>query len=147
MLLRSLVAAAVGTMFMTLSSETEMHIRGREASTSPGRAVSKLLSFVGVPQIEGRTLRVLSTWTHWSYGTSWGVVWWLLIDVASLALPLTAVLYFVIVWGTAQVHLPLLGVAPPGWRWGATELAIDAFNHVAYVTGTTIGWVLLGRIG
>lgn len=129
---------------MTLSSETEMHVRGRPPSTSPGRAVARLLRVVGAPPIEGRQLQILSTWVHWGYGTAWGVVFWLYIEVLALPLALATVLYFVTVWGAEQVHLPLLRIAPPGWRWGAKELAIDAWHHVAYVGGTVVGWVLIG---
>jgi hypothetical protein len=27
--------------------------------------------------------------------------------------------------GTAQVQLPLLGIAPPSWKWGTNEVLID----------------------
>jgi len=32
--------------------------------------------------------------------------------------------------------LPALGVAKPFWRWGAKEVAIDAFHHGVYAAAT-----------
>jgi hypothetical protein len=41
--------------------------------------------------------------------------------------------------------LPALGVAPPFWRWRATEVAIDAFRHLVYAGATSIAYSLLDR--
>jgi uncharacterized membrane protein YagU involved in acid resistance len=147
MLLRSVVATLIDTVAMTLSSATEMHLRGRDESVVPGKAVGKLLGLVGVPQPQGRALRVLSTWTHWAYGTAWGVVFWFLVDVAALPLAVAAVAFLFIVWGTALLELPALGLTPPFWNWGAKEVGIDFWHHVAYTGGTVLGWVLLGQVG
>src|ERR671919_1400033 len=51
LVLRGILAGLIGTVFMNLSSETEMHLRGRQPSVVPGRAVNKVLSIVGVPQL------------------------------------------------------------------------------------------------
>jgi hypothetical protein len=40
--------------------------------------------------------------------------------------------HFGAVWGSEQVMLPALGVAPPFWTWGAKEVGIDAFHHLVY---------------
>ncbi|MDP8956434.1 MAG: DUF1440 domain-containing protein [Actinomycetota bacterium] len=144
MLLRAILSTALGTVGMTLSSTTEMKLRGRPESTAPGQAANKVLRLVGVPKFEGRALEVLSTWTHWVYGTAWGVVFWLLIDVAGLPLAVAGIAFFFIVWVTEQVQLPLLGVAPPPWRWGIRENVIDAWHHIVYAATTVLAWVLLG---
>jgi hypothetical protein len=52
--------------------------------------------------------------------------------------------FFLLVWGVALVGLPLLGLAPPFWRWGVKEVAIDGWHHVIYVAGTVLGWWLIG---
>lgn len=144
MLLRAILAAVLGTVAMTLSSTTEMQWVGRPASAAPGLVFAKILSFVGVPEIKGRALDILATWVHWLYGAWWGVVFWLLIDVAELPLAATGVAFFLIVWLSEQIELPLLEVAPPGWTWGAKALLTDLWHHVAYVGGTVVGWVLIG---
>lgn len=109
----------------------------------PGLAAAKLLNVVGIREVKGRALDILSYWTHWAYGAGWGVVFWLLIDVAGLGLAPTGVAFFFIVCLTEQVELPVLGLAPPGWTWGAKAVAIDLWHHVAFVAGTVGGWVLL----
>ncbi|MGH2654107.1 MAG: hypothetical protein ACRDHV_07130 [Actinomycetota bacterium] len=147
MLLRALLSAFMGTAAMTLSSTVEMDARGREPSTAPGRAANRLLRLVGVPELKGPPLHVLSDVTHWAYGTAWGVVFWLLVDVAGLSLPTAGPLFFLIVWGTAQVQLPLLGIAPPSWRWGIKEVLIDLWHHVVYAAATVGGWVLVRVAG
>jgi hypothetical protein len=145
MLLRAILAAVLGNVVMTLSSTTEMQWRGRQESTVPGQATAKLLGLIGIKPIEGRNLKILSNWTHWVYGASWGIVFWVYIDVLDLNLLVTAVLFFATVWGTAQINYGVLRLVPPFWTWGAKEVAIDVFHHVAYVTGTVIGWVLIER--
>lgn len=146
MFLQAILAAVFGTVVMTLSSTTEMQFRGRAASTAPGRAVNKILHVVGVPILEGRALDILATWSHWLYGAAWGVAFWLLAVVAGLPIVVAGIAFFLIVWLTEQVELPLLGVAPQSWTWGLKENAIDAGHHVAYAAGTVVAWLALGLL-
>lgn len=147
MLLRALLSAFMGTAAMTISSTAEMDARGRDPSTAPGRAANRLLGLVGVPELKGPPLHVLSDVTHWLYGTAWGVVFWLLVDVAGLTLAVAGPLFFLIVWGTAQVQLPALGIAPPSWKWGINEVLTDLWHHGVYAIATVSGWVLVGVAG
>jgi len=144
MLLAAILAGIIGTVIMNLSSETEMAWRGRAASTAPGRATNKVLSFAGVPELDERPLAVLSTWTHYLYGVAWGVYLWLLMGVADLPIAVGGPLFFLGVWLVEQIQLPVLGVAPWSWTWGAKEVAIDVGHHAAYATGTMGAWVLIG---
>ncbi len=41
--------------------------------------------------------------------------------------------------------LPALGVASPFWRWGAKEIAIDAFQHLVYAGATNVACAALDR--
>ena len=59
-----------------------------------------------------------------------------LIGAAGLRGTRAAATHFGVVWGTEQVMLPALGVAPPLWEWGAKEVAIDAFHHLIYAGAT-----------
>lgn len=146
MLLRAIVAAALGTAAMTLSSTTEQYWVGRDPSVVPGLATAKLLRPFGVREVKGRALDILSYWTHWAYGTLWGLVFWVLVGPGGLPLSGAAPLYFLIVWGAEQIHLPVLGLAPWPWKWGLKYNLIDAWHHVVYVGGTTVGWLLLGAV-
>jgi hypothetical protein len=49
------------------------------------------------------------------------------------------------IYGTEQVTLPALGVAPPATQWGKEEVAIDAFHHLVYATATGIAYELLSN--
>jgi hypothetical protein len=144
--LRGILAGVIGTVFMNLSSETEMHLRGRQPSVVPARAANKVLSIVGVPQLEGTALKVLSTWTHYLYGAAWGLVLFLLLSTVELSIAAALPLFFVIVWGTEQVELPALGLTPPSWKWGSKEVAIDLWHHVVFATGSVVGWVMVGAV-
>lgn len=144
MLLKGILAAAIGTLFMNLSSESEMHVRGRAASVTPGRATNKMLSVVGVPTLEGVPLKVLSTWTHYAYGAAWGILLWGLLAVADLPIVAALPLFFLGVWGAEQIQLPALGLTPPSWKWGAKEVGIDAWHHIVFAVGSVIAWVLIG---
>lgn len=144
MLLRGILAGVVATVAMNLSSETEMHIRGRAASVVPGMATNKFLRLAGVPMLEGTPLKVLSTWTHYLYGASWGVLLWFLFDPLELGITAALPLFFLGVWLTEQIELPVLGLAPPSWKWGAKEVAIDLWHHVVYATSAIVAWVLIG---
>ena len=46
-------------------------------------------------------------------------------------------------WGTAQVTLPALDIAPPAIFWPKEEVAIDAFHHTVYALATGIAYKLL----
>ena len=51
--------------------------------------------------------------------------------------------HLALVWGTEQVMLPALGVSPPATRWGAKELAIDAWHHLIYAAAAGAAYELL----
>lgn len=147
LLLRGWLAAVFGAVAMTLSSTTEMYLRGRPPSETPGKAGNKLLGLLGIAPLEGQRLTLLSTWVHWIYSTIWGSVFWLLMDpdLGGLGLFAAGPAFFALVWGMALLGLPALGLTPPFWRWGRKEVAIDAWHHVVYVAGTVAGWWLIGE--
>jgi hypothetical protein len=47
------------------------------------------------------------------------------------------------VWGSAQVALPALDIAPPAIFWAPEEIAIDVFHHTVYAIATGIAYELL----
>jgi hypothetical protein len=124
---------------MTLSSTIEMKLRGRAASSAPADAATKVLGVE--PRGEKEEAR-FSTLVHWGYGTSRGAARGL-IGAAGLSGIEAEAAHFGAVWGTEQVALPALGVAPPFWRWGAKEVAIDAFHHLVYASATGAAYALL----
>ncbi|HEX3317137.1 MAG TPA: hypothetical protein VHR88_03905 [Solirubrobacteraceae bacterium] len=139
---RGIVAGALGTAAMTVSSTLEQRRRGREASTAPADATAKVLGISGF-QSDGAKAR-FGTLVHWGYGTSWGLARAALGETGLSPVPATAA-HFAAVWGSEQVMLPALEVAPPLTRWGAQEVAIDAFHHVVYATATGLAYEALSR--
>lgn len=145
-----ILSAIIGTAAMTISSETEMVVSGREASDAPGQALSRIVRLAGGRGLEGKPLKVASTWVHWLYGTAWGLVFWLLADPAIGGLPLAAAgaVFFGIVWITAQIVQPALGVAKPIFAYGTKAVATDLFHHGVFAAGTTLAaWLMFQWAG
>jgi hypothetical protein len=138
---KGLFAGAAGTAAMTVSSTLEARLRGRGASTTPAQAAAKVLGVE--PKDEASRIR-FNNIVHWGYGIGWGSVRGLL-AAAGLSGPAATAAHFGLVWGSEQVILPALDVAPPVTEWGVEEIAIDALHHVVYATGTGIAYSLLDR--
>ena len=140
-LCKGLFAGVVGTAAMTVSSTAEMKIRDRQASAAPANAAGKILGVE--PKDEAGEAR-FSNLVRWGYGTGWGAVRGLF-GAAGLEGTTATVAHFGAVWGSEQVMLPALGVAPPFWTWGAKEVGIDAFHHLVYAGATGAAYALLDR--
>jgi hypothetical protein len=139
---KGLVAGFAGTAAMTISSTLEARIRGRAPSSAPARATAKML---GIKQFEDDIAKArFNDLSHWGYGTSWGVVRGLL-GATGMSPRAATTAHGAAVWGSAQVTLPALDVAPPSVFWGADEVAIDAFHHAVYATVTGVAYGLIDR--
>jgi len=139
---RGLVAGLAGTAAMTVSSTLEARLRHRKPSSAPARATAKVL---GITSFEDDIARArFNDLSHWGYGTGWGMVRGLL-DAAGLP-PLAATLaHGAAVWGSEQVALPALDIAPPAIFWAPQEIVIDAFHHTVYALATGIAYEQLGN--
>ncbi|WP_017570174.1 hypothetical protein [Nocardiopsis halotolerans] len=133
---RGLLAGLVGTVAMTVSSTTEAKLRGRGGSSSPSDAAGTVL---GVRPRDSAGERRFGTAVHWGYGTSWGAVRGLL-GAAGLHGPAAAAAHLALVWGGEQVVLPATGTAPPAWKWGAEEVAVDMLHHTVYACATSAAY-------
>ncbi len=133
---RGLLAGAIGTAAMTLSSTLEMKLRGRPGSSAPANAASKVL---GVEPIDEDAEARFSTLVHWGYGTAWGAVRGLLAGIGLGGRSATAV-HFAAIWGGSLVMLPALDVSPPASELEPTELAIDVGHHLVYVVTTALAY-------
>jgi hypothetical protein len=139
---KGLVAGLAGTAAMTVSSTVEARLRQRKPSSAPARATAKVLGITSfADEIAQARFNDLS---HWGYGTGWGVVRGLL-DAAGLPPRAAMVAHGAAVWGSAQVTLPALDIAPPAIFWAPREIAIDAFHHVVYAVATSIAYQLLSE--
>jgi hypothetical protein len=137
---KGLVAGLVGTAAMTVSSTLEARLRHRKASSAPARATAKAL---GIASFEDDIARArFNDLSHWGYGTSWGMVRGLL-DASGLPPRAATLAHGAAIWGSEQVTLPALDIAPPAIFWGPYEVAIDAFHHTVYAVATGIAYELL----
>lgn len=137
---KGLVAGLVGTAAMTISSSVEARMRHRAASSAPARATAKAL---GIREFDDDIAAArFNDLSHWGYGTSWGVVRGLL-SAMGLSPAAATVVHGAAVWGSAQVMLPALEVAPPFIFWGRKEVAIDLWHHSVYAIATGIAYRLI----
>jgi len=137
---KGLVAGFAGTAAMTISSTLEAKLRGRAPSSAPARATAKVL---GISSFEDSVAQArFNDLSHWGYGTGWGVVRGLL-DATGLAPRKATAAHGAAVWGSAQIALPALDVAPPAVFWPKQEIAIDAFHHTVYALATGAAYELL----
>lgn len=134
-----LAAGLAGTVAMTVSSTVEMKLRKREGSDAPAQAASKVL---GVEPTSEDVKTRFSTLVHWGYGTGWGAARGALAACGLRGAPAAAA-HFAMVWGSEQVMLPALDVAPPATRWGVQEVAVDACHHLVYAAATSAAYELL----
>jgi hypothetical protein len=139
---KGLVAGFVGTAAMTVSSTLEARLRHRQPSSAPARATQKALGIVAFDDDLARAR--FNDLSHWGYGTSWGAIRGLL-DAAGLAPRAATAAHGAAVWGSAQVTLPALEVAPPVVFWPKQEIAIDLFHHAVYALVSGIAYEQLDR--
>jgi hypothetical protein len=138
---KGLLAGAAGTAAMTLSSMIEAKLREREPSDAPAQAAGKVL---GVQPRDPEGKERFSNFVHWAYGTGWGAVRGLIAASGRRGAGATAE-HFALVWGTANVMLPSLQVAPPPWKMPPEELAIDGLHHAVYASATGLAYELIDR--
>ncbi|MDP8953086.1 MAG: DUF1440 domain-containing protein [Actinomycetota bacterium] len=138
---KGLFAGVAGTAAMTVSSTLEMKLRDRAASSAPADAAAKVL---GVEPVDEEAQARFSNLVHWGYGTAWGGVRGL-IAAAGLSGTRATAVHLGMVWGSEQVMLPALGVAPPLTEWGAKEIAVDALHHLVYAVATGAAYSMLDR--
>jgi hypothetical protein len=137
---KGLVAGFAGTAAMTISSTLEARLRGRAPSSTPARAVAKVL---GITSFEDALAEArFNDLCHWGTGTGWGAVRGLL-DAAGLRPRTATAMHGAAVWGSAQVTLPALDIAPPSVFWPKEEIAIDALHHTVYTLATGIAYELI----
>jgi hypothetical protein len=139
---KGLLAGFAGTAAMTVSSTLEARLRGRAASSAPARATAKML---GIKSFEDDIAQArFNDLSHWGYGTGWGVVRGLLGESGMSAKAATAA-HGAAIYGSAQVTLPALDIAPPAIFWAPEEIAIDAFHHAVYAAATGAAYQLVSN--
>jgi hypothetical protein len=137
---KGLLAGFIGTAAMTVSSSLEARLRHRAASSAPARATAKVL---GIKEFEDDIAAArFNDLSHWGYGTGWGVVRGLFAATGMSPRAATAA-HGAAIWGSAQVTLPALEVAPPIVFWPKKEIAIDLWHHAVYAAATGLAYKMI----
>jgi hypothetical protein len=134
-------AGAGGTAAITASSTLEMRLRGRPPSTAPIDAVERLLGRRLPDGVRGP----VGTAAHVASGLALGPPR-VLLDRLGVGEPAATGLFALVAWTPDAVVVPALGVTDPPWRWGAVEVAISAWHHVAYALGASAGLTAARRL-
>jgi len=66
---KGILAGLAGTAAISVSRAVGMNLTGREPSSTPARAVEKVL---GIKAVDDEHEAQFSNMVHWGYGTSWG---------------------------------------------------------------------------
>src|SRR3954466_10364587 len=139
---RGLFAGVVGTAAMTVSSTVEAKLRRRPSSTAPADAAARVL---GIKEFTDESAHSrFSNLVHWGYGTGWGIPRALLAMNGRSAARATGA-HLAALWGSEQMMLPALSVAPPITFWGREEIAIDGLHHAVYAVSTAAAYEALKR--
>ena len=138
---RGLVAGLVGHRRDDRLVDDRAETAGRDPPRLRRRTPRPRCSASSRSRATGRR-NTFSNVVHWGYGTSWGAVRGVMRALGMSPVAATGA-HFSAVWGSEQVMLPALEVAPPVTMWGKEEIAIDGFHHLVYVTATGISYELL----
>lgn len=141
----TLVAGFLGTIVMTLGQVFEMRLTGRTGSFSPAIAFSKVFG-IDFEALTEKNKTVLNYGAHFLYGTVWAVPFVLLLLAGFTNYLSMLLVYFLIVWVQGMLVVPLLGIAPPPWRWGVGSLSKDGMHHLIYALATSLVLIKLAEL-
>lgn len=129
---RGMVAGFAGTVAMTIAMTLDHRDRGPEATDIPAQGAAEVL---GVEFEDDDAVHRTKQLVHWGYGTAIGALRGLL-DRTGMGRNLADTAFHGVVWGSEQVLLPALGLAPPVPRWGRRALVADLTHHTVYSLAT-----------
>jgi hypothetical protein len=132
---RGVVAGAAGTAALTLSYATERRLRpgvrgplDYDDSLVPGQIVAGIMH---LSHVTAREENELGLALRWSYGSAFGVWYWML--RRRLGGPRASAAFGATLMTATLTLFPLLGRTPPPWRWPPSVLATAFGTHAAYV--------------
>ena len=138
----SFIAAFFGTVVMTVGQEIELRINKRPISHTPALAVFKILR-LDFERLSEKMKIILSYLVHFGYGTFFGFPLALLYLFGVTGFWVVTISYFFIVWIQGLIVIPLLGIAPPPWHWGAKAILTEMGHKAVYAFAATYTFFLL----
>jgi hypothetical protein len=132
-----LAAGLAGTAAMMASTVLETRLGAEPASAAAIQASGKVLG-----------VRPESTWfgalVHLGYGSGWGLARAVLGSLG-LSASAAAAVHLAALWTSEQIALPALGVTAPITRQRPSDVAVEAWNCLAYAAVTSAAYELLDR--
>jgi hypothetical protein len=132
-----LAAGLAGTAAMSVSTAIETRLGAEPASTAAAAVASRLLN-----------IRPGTKWfaalVHLGYGSAWGLARAALGSLR-LSAPAATAVHLAALWTSEQIALPALGVTAPVTRQRPSDVAVEAWNCLAYAAVTSAVYELLDR--
>lgn len=120
-----------GAIVMSVSTNLEMRLSGRDASDSPAKALERLF---GIDTENERAEQALVLAAHVATSVSLGVV------AAGLRRRLPPLLAASFLFGASLIPelvvVPVLGAADPPWNWSRYGAAQAIVHHAVYAVST-----------
>jgi hypothetical protein len=129
---RGLTAGVAGTAAMTAAQSAFYKAQGYEPSTTPAEVAKRIIRGVFHRRVDEQKTQALNNAMHWTYGTSWGVVYGLAQGTVHARAARHGLLFGSLVWGTSLIHLPAMKLAPPVWKYEPAQIASDLSFHLIY---------------
>jgi hypothetical protein len=139
---RGLAAGAIGGTTMSVSTNLEMRLRGREPSRVPVQTIERFLPL----DLSRRQEERLVTVGHVASSAGFGLLRGLL-EAAGTPAVLANAVFAVAAFSPDFVVIPATGGAPPPWRWRPVELVTSMLHHGVYASTTLGAYEWLRRRG
>jgi hypothetical protein len=140
---RGALAGAVGTAAMTVAQGAYYKAQGTEPSTTPAEVAKRIVRGVFHRRVDEDSTGALNNAMHWTYGSSWGVVYGLAQGTIHARAVRHGLLFGSLVWGASLVHLPAMKLAPPIWESKPSQVAPDLGFHLVYGEGVALAYAAL----
>jgi hypothetical protein len=98
---RGLASGVVGTAAMTVAQSAYYNAQGSEPSTTPAEVAKRILRGVFHRRIDDDKTEALNNAMHWTYGTSWGLVYGLVQGTVRTHAARNGMLFGSLVWARA----------------------------------------------
>jgi hypothetical protein len=118
-----------------------------EAAPDPGQVAKRVLEGFTQRKLSDRSAWLISTITHWAYGSAAGAAYGIVAGSLPAPRPDYGVPFGAVVFAGDYIALPAAGLYQPIWKYDAKTLAWDLSAHLAYGAGTGTAFWLLARIG
>lgn len=159
-LVRGAVAGAVGTVCLDAANYAQYRAGGGtddpltwefsagldswDKAPAPAIVGKRLYEGFMQKELPPTTARLMNNVTHWAYGIVWGAQFGLIAGSGLAPRRLRGAKLGTVVWLSGYIILPLAKLYQPLWKYDAKTLAKDWGGHLAYGTGTSLAFRLLG---